>query len=166
MNNPQLDVVDSTCNPWTVASPQTGGAMASLDWALQVTAPLPLESIFDLFSKAVMNTPHPLLPRGVSHPERGIVLVKKDFFKAAPGGISSDSVKDDVLGFFSLVLSYAKGASKQATDKSPKDIVSIMPRTDFTNIFKQISATLPNGLNLYDLIKKLACYKLNDNTIE
>ncbi|KAL8895447.1 MAG: hypothetical protein Q9207_008169 [Kuettlingeria erythrocarpa] len=162
MDDNGLDVEDSTCNPWSVVSPDRGGAANSLQWALQVTAPLPLEAISDLFDKAVKKQTSALLPDIA--PERRMVHVSNDFFQSNPNGISSDAVTDDVLGFFSLVMSYAKGARQESSDTSPKEIMSIMPRTDFTNIFSMLEAEVTG--DLYDLVKKLACYRNSGDTLE
>ena len=162
MQDPHLDVEDSTCNPWTVTSPRKSGGAANSLWAVQVTAPLPLEAIQDLFSKAVKDEPSALIP--AIQPSRGMVYVTKDFFQANPNGITSDSVKDDVLGFFSLVISYAKGAREEATDESPKNIISIMPRTDWTNLFKQVKSAVPGSL--YEIVKILACYRYFEDGVE
>lgn len=162
MQDPQLDIEDSTCNPWTIIEPEEDGAAAGLKWAMQVTAPLPLEAISDLFSKAVTGGSSALLP-SIS-PERGVVSVTKDFFQASPNGISSDSVTDDVLGFFSLVISYAKGAKEEDEDTSPKEIISIMPRTDWANIFNQVKSGIPDSL--YDAVKIVACYKRSGDGVE
>ena len=162
MQDPKVDIEDSTCNPWTIIEPEDDGTAAGLKWAMQVTAPLPLEAISDLFSKAVTGGSSDLLP-GIS-PERGVVSVTKSFFQASPNGISSDSVKDDVLGFFSLVISYAKGAKEEDEDTSPKEIISIMPRTDWTNIFNQVKSAIPGSL--YDVVKIVACYKRSGDGVE
>lgn len=67
-----------------------------------------------------------------------MVYVTKDFFQSKPNRISSESFEADVLGFFSLVIPYAKSARTEVEDQSPKDLTSLMPRTDFTNLFKQV----------------------------
>jgi len=162
MKDPNVDVEDSSYNPWTIISPKTGGAAGSLSWALQVTAALPLEAIHDLISKATGGAPSALLP-GI-RPGQNMVYVTKDFFQAHPNDISPDTVKDDVLGFFSLVTSYAKGAKKESVDESPKNIISIMPRTDWTNLFKRLNSPVPSPL--YDIVKILACYKNVDGGVE
>ena len=91
-----------------------------------------------------------------------MVWVTKDFFQSNPNTISADSVKDDVLGFFSLILSYAKSATVEDEDASPKELTSIMPRTEFTTIFAQVKSTVPlNPNTLYELVKVLACYENN-----
>lgn len=162
MQDPHLDVEDSTCNPWTVVLPEKRGAAGNREWAMQVTAPLPLEAIHDLFRKAVADGFSPLL--ALYRPARGMVYVTKDFFQAKPNGISSDSVKDDMLGFFSLVISYAKGALTVPNGDSPKNIITIMPRTDWTNLFSQVKSAISGSL--YDIVKILACYNTIDGDVE
>jgi len=93
-----------------------------------------------------------------------MVYVTKDFFQSKPNGISSDSVKAGVLGFFSLVISYAKSARPEDEDKSPKDLSSHIPRTDFTNLFKQVKPAVPD--TLCDIVNILACFKNSGKTIE
>ena len=162
MQDPHVDIQDSPCNPWTITQPEEGGGAGGIGWAPQVTAPLPLEAIQDLFSKAVGSQSSPLLSR--INPGRGMVYVTKDFFQAKPNGISSDTVKDDVLGFFSLVVSYAKGAKDEEEDTSPKEIISLMPRTDWTNLFNQVKPAVPG--TLYDIVKILACYSGSGSSLQ
>lgn len=88
----------STCNPWRIAEPGPGGQADQIRWATQVTAPLPLEAISDLFSKAVTKTSSALLP--TRSPERNMVWVTRDFFQSNPNVIAADSVNADGLGFF------------------------------------------------------------------
>lgn len=135
-----------------------------LKWGPQVTAPMPLEAVQDLISAAMDGGQgSPLL--SIKKPGRGLVMVTKDFFKTKPGGISSDDVKEDVLGFFSLVLSYAKGAEILDEEQSPKDITNIMPRSDFKTIFDQVKQAVP-AQQLYDIVKALACFENKDTSIE
>ena len=95
-----------------------------------------------------------------------MVWVSKEFFQSKPNTISSDSVKNDVLGFFSLILSYAKNARFEEDDASPKELTSIMPRTEFTTIFAQVKSAIPlKPSTLYELVKILACYKNNANGV-
>ena len=150
-------VQGSNCNPWKITKPINGGQPEQIQWAPQVTAPLPLEAISDLFSKVVAGTRSELLPTTRSP---NMVWVNKDFFQSNPNTISPDSVKADVLGFFSLILSYAKNARDEQEDESPKGITSIMPRTEFTTLFAQVKPAVPlNPNTLYGLVKVLACYK-------
>ena len=57
-----------------------------------------------------------------------MLSVTKEFFQAHPNGMSADNVKADVLGFLSLVVSYAKAARGFYEDESPKELIPTMPR--------------------------------------
>lgn len=163
MANNQWNIDGNACNPWKVSNPSRGGGPGNLIWSVQATAPLPFEAINDLAAAAVTNpVTSPLLP--AVRPGKNVVSVTKQFFQSTPNGISSDSVKPDVLGFFSLVISYAKGATDISSNpvysgSSPKSTISIMPRTEFVTLYAQVKSTLPGTSTLYDLVKILACYK-------
>jgi hypothetical protein len=116
---------------------------------------LPLEAVSDYFSIAAAATYQRTALLGNNRPV-GMVYVTSDFFQTSPNGITSDGVKADVLGFFSLIMTYAKGARAFNVDESPKVIGSLMPRTDFTNVFNQVRANVPG--TLYDIVKVLSCY--------
>lgn len=133
---------------------------AASEWALQATAPLPLEAVNDLV-KIAINGNHPASPL-VGTKIENFVWVNEDFFKSKPSGISS-TVGPDVLGFLSLVLTYAKSADKMTKDKSAKELSSFMPRTNFVTMYglvkDQIAPKLKGSSGLYDLVKTLACYE-------
>ncbi|TVY15049.1 hypothetical protein LARI1_G006716 [Lachnellula arida] len=167
-NRNSFNIDQSTCNRWTITTPDAGKDFEDIHWSPSVTAPLPLEAISDLFAKNTANQAHALLPevkgRGMRcHVSRWMISVTKDFFQSSPNGISSTAVNDDVLGFFSLVVSYAKAAKSFNVDESPKMPITIIPRTDFTTIFAQVKGVVPG--DLYDLVKVLACYKNNGTNV-
>lgn len=164
MANNNFDIEDSTCNPWAIIEPETGGEPDEFSWAPQITAPLPLEAISDIFAKAVSLQGSSLLP--TTRMSRNMVSVTSGFFQSNPNGITSQGVTADVLGFFSLILSYAKAATSEDVDASPKELTSIMPRTDFTTIFAQVSSKLPSTPGaLYNLVKVLGCYTNSGSTV-
>lgn len=67
-------------------------------------------------------------------------------------------VKDDVLGFCSLVLSYAKvDEFELGRVQSLKMMTTIMPRTEFNTIFQQVKSKIPG--DLFNLFNSLACYE-------
>jgi hypothetical protein len=120
---------------------------------------MPLEAINDLFIKAVAKNPSALLKSPGNNPGLGMISVTKDFFQTAPGKITAESAENDVLGFFSLVMSYAKSAAAAAFDESPKQKFSIMPRSDFITLYNQVKSAV--NPPLYDIVKILACYDTN-----
>lgn len=161
MTNNKVNIPKTPCNPWDIIDPETGGKAADIGWGPQITAPLPLKAINELFGQRNSDQRSALLQS--RYPNQNMVMVTKDFFQASPNGISSDSVGDDVLGFFSLVMSYAKAADK-LDDESPKTLMSIMPRTDFSTMFKLVKSDVPG--TLYDIVKTLSCYKNSGNKVE
>ena len=91
-----------------------------------------------------------------------LVVVKQEYFQSNKNGIDQSKVTDDVLGFCSLVLSYAKAASdKLSPNESPKLRVVFMPRTEFKTIYGQVKSKLPG--DLFSLFNSLACYQTNAN---
>jgi hypothetical protein len=166
MSDNSFEIEDNECNPWEVFEPENSGDVAGLTWAPQATSPMPLEAIHDLFGKIIRTDQHVLIPR---RPQKNLVYVTKDFFQASqsPGGLAGDSVKDDVLGFLSLVLSYAKADKTGDSDTSIKDTTSIMPRTDFSSIYKRLKddGAMPNIQgSLWDMVVTLSCYANDGNT--
>ena len=159
------EVEDNKCNPYKVTQPDNSGDVGNANickFAPQATAPMPLEAIQDLFEKTIKKTSSVLKP---DRAPPGTVWVTKDFFAKSPGGVSGDSLKDDTLGFFSLVMSYAK-ADKCPDDEdcanSVKDVTSIMPRNDFSSIYKLLkdNGGMPDITgSLWDLVLALSCFK-------
>lgn len=135
----------------------------------QVTAPMMLEGIYDLMVIGAKRELNPL-QRDHEYLKETYALVTKDWFQSEfLSGLSGDQhgdplawVTKDVLAFFSLLLSNAKMAGDlddlPFKHSSPKIMMPIMPRTDWTTIYKQIKHKIP-GNRLVDIIKVLACYK-------
>lgn len=164
------DIDENECNPWHVSGPSAFNP-DYLSWQVQATAPLPFEAISDLFAESIVTSPSsPLLPATANIAKRNKISVTSKFFQSSPNGITSGSVKQDLLGFFSLVVSYAKAASSTDPpiyqEESPKSRLSIMPRTDFVTLYAQVSGALPGSDTLYNLVKVLACYKNDDDDVE
>jgi hypothetical protein len=89
-----------------------------------------------------------------------LVVVTDEYFQTTPNGIDKTEVSDDVLGFCSLVLSYAKAAGKPLIgDESPKLRLTFMPRTEFNTMYNQVKSKLKG--DLFALFDTLACYKTN-----
>ena len=132
-------------------------------WAPQVTAPMPLEALYSLMKENLENddSDHNILD-GYSYRGQNLVVVTQEYFQSNTNGIDASKVTDDVLGFCSLVLSYAKAASQTLQpDQSPKLFITFMPRTEFNTIYHQVESKIPG--DLFTLFNSLACYKTNDN---
>jgi hypothetical protein len=143
---------------WQQVLPTIPGNTATIDWQMQITAPLPLEAIAAVFRLAAEEKSSPLMP--FLKRQRGkFVYVAREYFQSSPNGITTESVQEDVLGFFSLVMSYAKSADdNRDSDKSIKSDFFIMPRSDFVTLYRQIKVNLRGSL--YDIAKVLSCYKI------
>ena len=91
-----------------------------------------------------------------------INLVTKDYFKSKPNYIDETKLTDDVLGFLTLVLSYAKAAKIKdlKPDQSPKQLLSFMPRTELNTIYGQVKSKIPG--DLFTLHDTLACYTTSE----
>ena len=122
---------------------------------------MPLAAIHELFYKALTRQRSPLL--SPISPDK-LVYVSEDFFRSKSNCNIPDDVSKDSLGFFSVVLSYAKLARKLPIDTSTKTWIHIMPRTDFHTLHKLVEGSY-NG-ELYDIVKILACYKNQGNQVE
>ena len=160
----------SSC-AWTISQsiPPT-----TITWQYQITAPMPLEAIGDLMAAARASYTEPPVNLLASTKRYAgyLVYVSADFFQSAPNGAPTNPPAD-VLGFFSLVLSYAKSADG-SVNRSPKFLTSIMPRTSFITMFNLIKSGLGDGLKsgpdaLYEIVKVLACYTwsvIDDDSFE
>lgn len=72
MNDNSFSVDQSNCNPWKITGPESGGKASELTWGPQITAPMPLEAISEIFSmtnkqSSLPNPANPLLPSKI-HP--------------------------------------------------------------------------------------------------
>ncbi|KAF2674250.1 hypothetical protein BT63DRAFT_449243 [Microthyrium microscopicum] len=159
---PTIKVEGSDCD-WKITAPDDPDNAPNIKWSPQITAPLPLEAIQAIFQKANSKQSSNLLSK--NSPNKGMAYVTKDFFQAKPGGISPDTVTNDVLGFFSLLLSYAKvaGRIKDFEITSPKQALNIMPRSDFSTLYQQVKSSLLSK-DLYSIVGILACYTYDIDT--
>lgn len=126
---------------------------------------MPLEALYSLMKEQLAQpAPQPgrnildgICPRGDY-----LIVVTQEYFQSNINGIDGSKVTDDVLGFCSLVLSYAKAASnKLQKDQSPKLFLTFMPRTEFNTIFSSVKSKIPG--DLFDLFNSLACYTIDKN---
>ncbi|KAF1955164.1 hypothetical protein CC80DRAFT_564563, partial [Byssothecium circinans] len=124
----------------------------------QVTAPMPLEAILKILSDAKSKTPNPLASDGALYRDRIKILTKNEFRSFSK--IKETDVNDEFLGFFSLLASYCVLANDSDPKKGPKQLLPIMPRTDFIAQYtKFIEPKLRDQLadkttSLYDIVEK------------
>ncbi|KAI1743055.1 hypothetical protein F4680DRAFT_391563 [Xylaria scruposa] len=167
-----IQVADSPCNPWSIGNIGKNQKAEDILWDAQITAPMPLEALYSLMKEAQDNVQPPArniltgdeLLRAGNPTSTNLVFVTKDYFMSLPNGIRPADVTDDVLGFCSLVLTYAKGAKYDLhPDQSPKLLFQFMPRTEFNTIFQQVRTKMPG--DLFSIFNILACYKLQNGKL-
>jgi len=85
-------------------------------------------------------------------------LVTKDYFQDLGLKVDLTKINDAVLGFCTLVLSYAKAANKPVNphdpntqEMSPKSWLPFMPRTEFNTIYGAVKSFFPPDNELYDI---------------
>ena len=128
---------------------------------------MPLEALYSLMKEQVLD---PLDPdprnvlNGICTLGDCIILVTDTYFQSKPNNIDGTKLTDDVFGFLTLVLSYAKAAKtrKLEKDRSPKQLLSFMPRTEFNTIYGQVKSKIPG--DLFTLLDTLACYTTTKTT--
>lgn len=161
-----VDIANSNCNPWRIATPASQKP-EKVPWFPQITAPMPLEALYSLMKENEDDPVEKNILDGTNYLSKAkIVVVNQKYFQSNKNGIDQSKVTDDVLGFCSLVLSYAKGASiKLEPDRSPKQFFVFMPRTEFNTLYEQVKSKLPG--DLFSLFNSLACYQTNrDGSVE
>ena len=133
---------------------------------------MPLEALYSLMKDQVMiidPTRRHILDGACTEGDC-INLVTELYFQSNPNGIDGTQLTDDVFGFLTLVLSYAKVAiTRQKNlkpDQSPKQLLSFMPRTEFNTIYGQVKSEIPG--DLFTLLDTLACYttEANNNDLD
>ena len=158
-NGNRVKIEDSEFDDWKV---HIRRKEEDIEWYGQITAPMPLAAIHELFDKALARQRSPLLSE--LNPNKNLVYVSREFFRSEPYCNTPDNVTKGVLGFFSVVLSYAKNARRLPIDASTKGLTNIMPRTDWHTLHKLIEKGYRG--ELYDNVKILACYKNGEDKVE
>lgn len=144
---------------WSVQSLSTWGGAKSTVWGRQLTVPMPLEAIYKLMVDLKRDgKTNPILS---SQKKDAIHIVRKEDFAAAELH-EITSITDDLLGFFSLVVSYAKATRRMQAQDGPKHSLSIMPRTDFAAMYSLVSSKIKpqysDCWDLFQIVKALAAF--------
>lgn len=159
--------MNDQCKTWEIQGLTEEDLWKESLWQYQITAPAPLAAINGLFkqAKAVM-TVNPLVG-GTRTQKDNMVWVNKDFFASNPQGNQEKTVSEDMMAFFSLVLSYVKpnGKTTSTLEKSAKNLSPIMPRTDFLTMYQSVKDKI-KGDDLYELVKTLTCYTNEEDYTE
>ncbi len=87
-------------------------------------------------------------------------LVCLDDFRPLASNLSN--ITTEVLGFFSLIVSYTKAAKRAPRAEGPKHSIPIMPRTDLGTMYKHFveprirTQLTGNPDSLYNMVRELA----------
>ncbi|PVH98762.1 hypothetical protein DM02DRAFT_657005 [Periconia macrospinosa] len=149
---------------WKVSQPKVFNTVL-LEPGVQITAPLPLSGIQDLIATATKGGSSPLLPTMKGKLSRFVLIEKKDLDE----WYEPRAIDGDLLGFYSLLMSYVKvgSISSQADGGGPKQALPIMPRTSFVTMYNVWADGLEKDkcpkrkrgkekTRLYDIVKALA----------
>lgn len=131
---------------------------------------MPLEALYSLMKENVQGVKD---SRNILNGDTGITrgqniqLVTKVYFTNHLSlRVDVEKINDAVLGFCTLVLSYAKAANKpvdpndpNTQEMSPKSWIPFMPRTEFVTIYSAVKSFFPADNELFDIFNTLACYK-------
>lgn len=124
---------------------------------------MPLEALYSLMKEQLADPDDKNVLDGLSfQPQDYLIVVTQKYFQSNTNGIDASQVTDDVLGFCSLVLSYAKAARTGVNvDQSPKLFITFMPRTEFNTVYEQVKSKFKG--DLFTLFNSLACYTTDDD---
>ena len=124
---------------------------------------MPLEALYSLMIANQADPDEKNILDGTNSRTDGVVIIAtQDYFQSNPNRLDKTKMTDDVLGFCSLVLSYARSASNRlAGNQSPKLFMVFMPRTEFITLFGIVKSKLID--DLFKLFDNLACYKTLKN---
>ncbi|KAI9147419.1 hypothetical protein HJFPF1_12439 [Paramyrothecium foliicola] len=147
------DSEDDGCNNWFVT--QTSVGDGNTEFSAQVTVPMPLNALSELFKLTKTRGTNKLLAFSPRKKAKMIWVTEK-FFQENPEGV--DGRDSEVRGFFSLLLTYAKWADTANVEESAKMLSSFMPRTNFVTMYNIIKTKISN-VDLYKLAQKLACWE-------
>ncbi|KAF2492650.1 hypothetical protein BU16DRAFT_592358 [Lophium mytilinum] len=182
-DNPPFEVTIEEyqqCNPWILRGLDQTTNLGRTPWAPQITTSMPLEALYSLMKENVLRAPNGrnILNGDTASTNRGqnIQLVTAKYFENDISlKVDVKKINDAVLGFCTLVLSYAKAATKlnlndvntlndeNSQEMSPKSWLPFMPRTEFVTIYRAVKSFFPVEENeLFDIFNTLACYKTGD----
>ncbi|KAI4258082.1 MAG: hypothetical protein L6R42_005303 [Xanthoria sp. 1 TBL-2021] len=125
---------------WSVQQPNEWRGTDVNNFGRQMTVAMPLEAVYHLLADVKGNVP------------------------SRKACLDQISPSDDLLGFLSLVVSYAKATRRMQAKDGPKHSLCIMPRTNFVAMYKLIKDKLEpqyekGSIDLYTIVKDLARMK-------
>jgi hypothetical protein len=160
-------------DPWIVRNLHENTNKDQIYWVPQVTTSMPLEALYALMKENVQSNLEE--GRNILNGKSGFTLgqnvqlvMKEHFRNDLSLMVDFDKINDAVLGFCTLVLSYAKAANKplnandpSAQEMSPKSWHPFMPRTEFVTIYSAVKSFFGVENELFEIFNTLACYKMD-----
>ena len=147
---------------WYVASPAEWTGANTVFFGAQITTSMPLDAVYKLMKDAKAGKSSEVYASGLSKKNSNIHIVQKqDFADAKLTDIKENDITDDFLGFFTLLVSYAKSTKDMKPSEGPKHSLSVMPRTDFAAMYAMFKAKIEPQYqggcwDLYSIVKALA----------
>lgn len=135
-------MIDPKWGVWTLTEPATYEEASTFP-GIQVTAPLPMEAIQELISITINeedlngneNVKRTFVPTARAKYSNMVLITKYDLGDVYEG---TEDITSDMLGFYSLLMSYVKiAATMTDADRpnGPKQKLNIMPRTDWKTMY-------------------------------
>ena len=87
--------------------PTNATDLEEIGWSRQITAAMPLRAINELGRQQHRRQNRPLLD-DTKIRSQNLICVRREYFQSQPEGINPEQISGDMLGFFALVISYAK----------------------------------------------------------
>ncbi|KAF2279523.1 uncharacterized protein EI97DRAFT_439857 [Westerdykella ornata] len=129
------DVDSTTYGIWTLEGPDEF-MWEAFQPGLQVTTALPMAAIYGLINTVADGEDNVVLPASRTKTRRLVQVTEEDLEEH----YTDDSTLDDAtLGFFSLLMSYVKLATRMDSgnrESGPKQLLFIMPRTSWNKLYE------------------------------
>ena len=135
--------------PWTTEKFEPAGKT----WGQQITAPIPLASLYAMLPIA---DPHDPNAPAKTHPfvaARSLIRLTRDDLPAPIlKAKCSETEIDALLALLSLIVSYAKQGPRDTVAKGLKHLIPIMPRTDFAAMVRSCEPAIAAFGSVRDLV--------------
>lgn len=169
-----VKIHNSSCESWKVERLRAKSPNREADkrvvWGAQVTAPMPLAMINEIFMWQTEHV-HGYLPtwsrrvlRSPSASQPDSPVLHEMFDLALSTDLAPAGQSEDLLGLLALMLMVIRRSTVIRHGESPKHNWSIMPRTDFTSMFQSIWRGERFEGNLRTVLEKLLCFQYDGST--
>ncbi|KAF2654194.1 hypothetical protein K491DRAFT_717366 [Lophiostoma macrostomum CBS 122681] len=127
-----ITTVDSSrYGEWTLTAPITFSFSAFFP-GIQVTKSIPMSGIYDIIKNSEGSHTNVLVPLLRRRTQNLVLITSEDLREHYT---DDTNMTDSLLGFFSLLMSWVNTGTKLRNDGGPKQLIHIMPRTDFAKLY-------------------------------